>query len=184
MLVLVLCWCMNINKFHVSFHEDADWFMCSINRWVLSCNISKTTQHTNTGQAPARTQEAADSTYANIVETSTCFETTQQETTNFIVQLLIGLAHVQLRPWVFKAVTATKIYCKFGLGGGGGALGIVSMLKSLKRKAQTTMSENRYTSLKIDIFRMTILSLLASIGNNAQASFLVHQVPCISATVL
>ena len=34
--------------------------------------ISRTTQHKNTGQVPACSQEPVDSTYANIVETSTC----------------------------------------------------------------------------------------------------------------
>ena len=52
-------------------------------------DISRTTQRTNTGQIPACSQEPVDSTDANIVETSTCLETTQQETTNFTVQLLI-----------------------------------------------------------------------------------------------
>jgi len=50
-------------------------------------------------------------------------------------------------------------------------------------KEQTTVSENRYTSPKIDGFRTAILPLLAPRGNNARASFLVHQVPCTSATV-
>ena len=51
-------------------------------------------------------------------------------------------------------------------------------------KAQTTVSENRYTNPIIDVFRMVIVSLLASTGNSVQASFLVHQVPRTSATVL
>ena len=51
-------------------------------------------------------------------------------------------------------------------------------------KAQTTMSENRYTFPKIDVFWTAILSLLAPTGNNERASFLVHQVPHTSATVL
>ena len=38
---------------------------------------------------PACSQEPVDSTDANIVVTSTCLETTQQEMTNFTVQLLI-----------------------------------------------------------------------------------------------
>ena len=52
-------------------------------------DISRTTQCTNTGQVPACSQEPVDSTDANIVETSTCLETTQQETTNFTVRLSI-----------------------------------------------------------------------------------------------
>ena len=51
--------------------------------------ISRTTQRTNTGQVPACSQEPVDSTDANMVETSTCLETTQQEMTNFTVRLLI-----------------------------------------------------------------------------------------------
>ena len=51
-------------------------------------------------------------------------------------------------------------------------------------KAQTTMSENRYTFPKIDVFRTVILALLAPTGNNERASFLVHQIPHTSVTVL
>ena len=39
---------------------------------------------------PACSQGHLDSTDTNTVETSTCLETTQQETTNFTVQLSIG----------------------------------------------------------------------------------------------
>ena len=46
--------------------------------------ISRTTQRTNTGQIPACSQEPADFTNINIVETLTCLKTTQQE--NFTVQ--------------------------------------------------------------------------------------------------
>ena len=56
--------------------------------------------------------------------------------------------------------------------------------KAASDKAQTTVSENRYTSPKIDAFRMAILTLLEQTGDNVQASFLVHQVPQTSATVL
>ena len=73
----------------------------------------------------------------------------------------IGLAHVQLRPWVFKAATATKIYCKLVR-----SWGIVSILKSLQKQLQgrqkTTVSENRYTSLKIGVFWTAILTLIAT----------------------
>ena len=56
--------------------------------------------------------------------------------------------------------------------------------KAPSEKAQTTVSENRYTFPKIDVFRMAILVLLAPAGNNEQLSFLVHQIPHTSATVL
>ena len=56
--------------------------------------------------------------------------------------------------------------------------------KAASERAQTTASENRYTYPNIDVFRTAILSLLAPKGNNGRASFLVHQVPHTSATVL
>ena len=56
--------------------------------------------------------------------------------------------------------------------------------KAPSEKAQTTVSENRYTFPKIDVFRTAILSLLAPTENNERASFLVHQVPHTSATVV
>ena len=56
--------------------------------------------------------------------------------------------------------------------------------KAPSEKAQTTVSENTCTFPKIDVFRMAISSLLAPTGNNERASFLVHQVPHTSATVL
>ena len=56
--------------------------------------------------------------------------------------------------------------------------------KTASEKAQATVSENRYTFPKIDVFWTAILSLLAPKGNNVRASFLVHQVPRTSATVL
>ena len=56
--------------------------------------------------------------------------------------------------------------------------------KAALEKAQTTLSENRYISPKIDVFRTAVLSLLASTGNNAQTSFLVRQVPRTFGTVL
>ena len=43
----------------------------------------------STEQVLACSQEPIDSTDANIVEAYTCLETTQQETTNFTVRLLI-----------------------------------------------------------------------------------------------
>ena len=56
--------------------------------------------------------------------------------------------------------------------------------KAPSEKAQTTVSENTYTFPKIDVYRMAISSLLAPTGNNEQASFLVHQVPHTSASIL
>ena len=56
--------------------------------------------------------------------------------------------------------------------------------KPASEKEQTTVSKNRYTSPKIDVFRTAILTLLAPRGNNVRASFLVYQVPRTSATVL
>ena len=55
--------------------------------------------------------------------------------------------------------------------------------KAASEKAQTTVSENRYTSPNIDVFRTAILTLIAPTGDNARASFLVHQVLRTSATV-
>ena len=55
--------------------------------------------------------------------------------------------------------------------------------KPASEKAWTTVPENRYTSLKIDVFQTAILTLLAPTGDNARASFLVHQVPRTFATV-
>ena len=56
--------------------------------------------------------------------------------------------------------------------------------KAALGKAQTTVSENRYTSPKIDVFQRAILALLMPTGNNAPVSFFVHQVPRTSAIVL
>ena len=47
------------------------------------------TQRTNIGQIPACSQEPVEYTDTNIVETSTCLKTTQEEMTNFTVRLLI-----------------------------------------------------------------------------------------------
>ena len=46
--------------------------------------------------------------------------------------------------------------------------------KAVSEDAQKTVSDNRYTSPKIDVLRTAILTLLAPTGNNARASFLVH----------
>ena len=64
--------------------------------------------------------------------------------------------------------------------------------KAASEKVQTTVSGNRYTYLKINVrytylkinvFRTAILTLIATMGDNARASSLVHQVLCTSATV-
>ena len=160
--------------------------MCSINRWVrtILCNISRTTQRTNTGQVPACSQEPVDFTDTNIVETSTCLKTTQQETTNFTVRywsnrtgscsappLSVRNSYRYENILRIREVLGHRIDAKISP-------------KAPSEKAQTTVSENRYTFLKIDVFQTASLSLLAPTGNNKQASFLVHQVPPTFATVL
>ena len=82
----------------------------------------------------------------------------------------IGLPHVQLHLSVFKAAIATKIYCKLGHH-----IDAKTSPKAASEKTQTTVSENRYTSPNIDVFWTTILTLIAPTGDNARASFLVHQ---------
>ena len=104
-----------------------------------------------------------DSTDANIVETSTCLETIQHETTHFTVQLLIGW------PWsVFSCAPEQKKDWEME-----GSWGIVSMLKSLqmqlqRRHRQQCLTIDTYPM--IDFFQMVILSLLVWV------LFLVHQV--------
>ena len=56
--------------------------------------------------------------------------------------------------------------------------------KTPSEKAQTTVSENRLTFLKIDVVWTVFLLLPVPTGNNEQASFLVHQVLHTSAAVL
>ena len=76
---------------------------------------------------------------------------------------------------MFKIATATKIYCELGWVLGHHIDAKISP-KTASEKAQTTVSENRYTSPKVDVFRTDILLLLATTENNEQVSFLVHQV--------
>ena len=164
----------------------AGWFTCSINRWVQTIlyNISRTTQRTNTGQVPACSQEPADFTDTNIVETSTCLKTTQQEMTNFTVRywsnrtgscsappLSVRNSYRYENILRIREVLGHRIDAKI-------------FPKAPSEKAHTTVSENTYTFPKIDVFRTAISSLLAPTGNNEQASFLVHQVSHTSATVL
>ena len=119
--------------------------MCSINRWVrmISCNISRPTQHTNAEQVPACSQESVDCGDFNLFGDNTV----RNVKFHCLIIDRIGLAHVQLRPRVFKVATATKIYCKLGR-----CCGIVSMLKSLQKQLQ-----RRYTQqcLKIDTLLRT-----------------------------
>ena len=65
----------------------------------------------------------------------------------------VTLVHIQPRPLVLKAATATKM---------GHSIHIKVSSKASSENAQTTVSENRYTNPFIDVFRMVILSLLAS----------------------
>ena len=142
------------------------------------------TQRTNTGQVPACSQEPVDSTDANMAETSTCLETTQQETPNFTVRLLIesDWSMFSCAPECSKQLPLPK-YIAIGEVLGHHIDAKISP-KAASEKAQTTVSENRYTSPNIDVFRTAILSLLVPTGNNERASFLVHQVPRTSATAL
>ena len=159
---------------------------CSIYRWVqtISRNISRTTECTNSGQIPACSQEPVDSTDANMMETSTCLETTQQEMTNFTVRLLID----RTGPCSATLLSVQSSYRYQNILRIGEVLGhrIDAKIspKAASEKAQITVSENTYTFPNIDVFRTAILSLLAPTGNNARVSFLVHQVPRTSATVL
>ena len=151
----------------------------------MLCNILKTAQRTNTEQVPTCGQESVDSTDANIVETSTCLKTTLQETTNFTLRLLIE------SDWELCSAAPLSVQSSYRYDN---ILGIREVLghridtkispKAALDKAQTTVSENRYTSPKIDTFQTAILLLLAPTGNNERASFLVHHVPHTSTTVL
>ena len=89
--------------------------------------ISRTTQRTNSGQVPACSQEPVDSTDANMVETSTCLETTQQEMTNFTVRLLIDRT---------GPCSATPLSVQSSYRYQKRSWGIVSMLKSLQKQLQ------------------------------------------------
>ena len=104
------------------------------------------TQRTYTEQVPACSQEAVDSTDASIVETSTCLETTQQEMTNFTIQLLIKL------DWSCSAAplsVQSSYHYENILQIGEVLWHHIGATKAALKKAQTTVSENRYTSLKM-----------------------------------
>ena len=115
-----------------------------------------------------------------MVETSTCLETTQQEMTNFTVRYRSN----RTGPCSAAPLSVQSSYRYQNILRIGEVLGhrIDAKIspKAASEKAQTTEQ-----CLKIqDVFRTAILSLLAPTGNNARASFLVHQVPRTSATVL
>ena len=116
--------------------------------------------------------------------TSTCLETTQQEMTNFTVRYRSN----RTGPCSAAPLSVQSSYRYQNILRIGEVLGhrIDTKIspKAASEKAQTTVSENTYTFPNIDVFRTAILSLLAPTGNNARASFLVHQVPRTSATVL
>ena len=95
----------------------------------------------------------------------------------------IELAHVQLRARLsVQSSYRYKNILQIGQALGHHMDAKISP-KAASEKVQTTMSENRYTSLNIDVFWMPILTLIATTGDNARASFLIHQVPRTSATV-
>ena len=134
--------------------------MCSINRWVqtISCNISRTTQRTNTGQIPACSQEPVDSTDANMVETSTSLETTQQEMTNFTVQYRSNrTGPCSAAPLSVQSSYRYQNILRIGEVFGHRIDAKISP-KAASEKAQTTVSENTYTFPNIDVFRTAILS--------------------------
>ena len=70
---------------------------------------------------------------------------------------------------MFKAATAKKLYCKLGVGVLGHHIDAKISPKASSEKAQTTMSENRYPSPKIDVLQTAILTLLAPTGDKAWA---------------
>ena len=118
------------------------------------------------------------------METSTCLKTTQQETTNFTVWYWSNwtgsCSALPLSVWnSYRYKNILRIREVLGH-----CIDAKIFPKAPSEKAQTTVSENTYTFPKIDVFRTAISSLLAPTGNNERASFLVHQVPHTSATVL
>ena len=121
-----------------------------------------------------------------MVETSTCLERTQQEMTNFTVRYRSN----RTGPCSAAPLSVQSSYRYQNILRIGGVFSLGHRIdakispKPASEKAQTTVSENTYTFPNIDVFRTAILSLLAPTGNNARASFLVHQVPRTSATVL
>ena len=148
MLILVRCLCVEYLSRYCTMSFELTLFILHINQpaYFMERNIeyiyiSRTTQRTNNGQVPACSQEPVDS-----ILWRPQLVWRQHKFDRPIIDW-IGLVHVQLCPWVFKAATATKIYCKLGR-----PWGIISTLKSASEKSQTMESENRYTSPKIDVF--------------------------------
>ena len=142
-------------------------------------------QRTNTGHkyVSACSQEPVDSTDAIIVETSTCLKTILNEKFYRPIIDRIGLAHAcSAAPLNVQSSYRYENIMQIGEVLGHHIDAKISP-KAASEKAQTTVSENRYTSPNIDVFRTAILTLTAPTGDNARASFLVHQVPRTSATL-
>ena len=86
----------------------------------------------------------------------------------------IGLAHVQLHA-PLRVQSSYRYENVLQIGEVlGHCIDVKISPKAASEKAQTMVSENRYTSPKIDVFQTAILTLLAPTGNNVQASFLVR----------
>ena len=138
--------------FHVSFIKYAEWFMCSINsefEQLLSCNISGTTKRTNNGQVPTCSQEPVDSRLQLAWrQHSKKWEILPAD------YWLNRISPCSAAPLRCSKQLPLKNILQIG-GGRGASWGILSILKSLQQKPQTMMSENRYTSPKIDIFRQS-----------------------------
>ena len=137
---------------------------------MSSNDILRNTQRTNTGQVPACSQEPVDFTDTKLwtlqlvwrqYRTGSCSALPLSVQNSYRYENILQI----------REVSGHRIDAKI-------------FPKAPPEKAQTTMSENTYTFPKIDVFWMAILLLLVPTGNNKRASFLVHQVPHTSATVL
>ena len=119
---------------------------------MILCNILRATQCTNTGQVPVCSQQPVDSTDANIVETSTCLETTQQETTKSTVQLLvescsaIDIRHSQLH----RCLSVQSSYHNEN------TLRIRAMLSMLKSFQKQLQRSHKQPCLKMTLLRRLI----------------------------
>ena len=119
------------------------WFMCSkIGEFEGYRAISWELLN---GQVPACSQEPVDSTDANIVVTSTCLETTQQETTNFTVRLLIesDRSMFSCAPECYSSYHYKYV---LQIGEWGGGLGALSGIKGW---VQGIWGNIMYTSTKL-----------------------------------
>ena len=98
------------------------------------------------------------------METLTCLEATQQRQISPFNYRLDDPG-----PYSAAPPSAQSSYCYKNRLRIGGVLGhcihVKISSKASSENAQTTVSENRYTNPFIDVFRMVILSLLASTGN-------------------